>query len=145
MWCLWRLSTVRILPRTTVHMKKVTFLGTLAIQMLFQGKETCRTSKSIINIFFKTRNLPRQGPLDPPLRSKPWIHDPTHQNRVSGNLGELLLGIDPKMPGSIAHPKPPTTRLHRSLRAYYIMISAQTLLSLITTTPLCLDWMRQED
>ena len=34
------------------------------------------------------------GPLDSPLGSKPQMHDPTRQNRVSGNLGELLLGIE---------------------------------------------------
>ena len=31
---------------------------------------------------------------------------------VKSNLEELLVGIKPRMSGSTAHPKPPTTRLH---------------------------------
>ena len=54
---------------------------------------------------------PRQGPLDPPLRSKPPIHDPTRQNHVLSNPWELLVGIESKMSRSTVHPKPPTTRL----------------------------------
>ena len=41
-------------------------------------------------LFFKffDNMEPYQGsPLEPPLGSKPWIHNPTRQNRVSGNLG----------------------------------------------------------
>ena len=52
------------------------------------------------------------GPLNPPLWSKPQIHDPIRQNCVLGNLGELLVGIKLRMFGSIAHPKSPTTKLH---------------------------------
>ena len=41
-------------------------------------------------LFFKffDNMEPYQGsPLEPPPGSKPWIHNPTRQNRVSGNLG----------------------------------------------------------
>ena len=64
-------------------------------------------------VFFIWRaTSPRQCPLDPPLGSKPQIHDRTHQNRVLGNPGKLLMGIEPNMFNSTAHHKPPTTRLY---------------------------------
>ena len=43
---------------------------------------------------------------------KVGIHDHNRQNRVLGNLGELLVGIEPRISRSKSHPKPPTTRLH---------------------------------
>ena len=52
---------------------------------------------------------PKQGSLDPFLESKLWIRVLTHQSRVSSNSKELLVNIEPKMLGSIAHPKLPTT------------------------------------
>ena len=47
-----------------------------------------------------------------PVGSKPQIHDPICQNRVSSNSRELLIGVEPRMFGFTAHLKPPTTRLH---------------------------------
>ena len=44
--------------------------------------------------------------------------NPTHQNHVSRNPRELLLGIEPKMSGSSVHPKPPTTRVQPNEYAY---------------------------
>ena len=40
--------------------------------------------------FFFNDEKPRQGKghADPPLGSKPQIHNPTHHNRVMGNSGE---------------------------------------------------------
>ena len=62
--------------------------------------------------FYMTCNLTKAVPFGPPLGSKPQIHDPTHQNRVLGNPGKLLMGIEPNMFNSTAHHKPPTTRLY---------------------------------
>ena len=55
------------------------------------------------------RTSPKQGTLDPFLGSKLRNHIPTHQSRVSSISKELLGKIEPKMLGSIAHPKLPTT------------------------------------
>lgn len=63
-------------------------------------------------LFMMTWNLPRQGHLDPSLENKPRIHEPTRQKRVSSSLGELLVGIKPRMFGSKTLLKLPTTRLH---------------------------------
>ena len=52
------------------------------------------------------------GSLDPPLRSKPRIHNLIRHNHVSGNLEKLLIGIKLRMSKSITHPKHLTTRLH---------------------------------
>ena len=55
------------------------------------------------------RTSPKQDFLDSFLESKLWIYVPTHQSRVSSNSKELFVNIEPKMSGSIAHPKLPTT------------------------------------
>ena len=47
-----------------------------------------------------------------PLWSRTQIHKSTYQNRVSSNLGKLLVGIEPNISRSTAHPKPPTTGRH---------------------------------
>ena len=57
-------------------------------------------------------NLSKVGPLGLIPRSKPWMLDLAHQNCVSGNPGELLLGIEPRISGSTAYPKPLNTSLH---------------------------------
>ena len=63
--------------------------------------------------FFMMWNLTKAGCFSThPWRKKPRIHNPSRQNHVSGNPGELLVGIGPRMSGSPAHPKPPTTRLY---------------------------------
>ena len=38
------------------------------------------------------------------LESKLQIHDPTHQTRLLGNLGKLLVGIKPGMSRSTTRP-----------------------------------------
>ena len=43
-----------------------------------------------------TCNLTKVGPFGPIVRSKPRIHDSTHQKRVLGNLGELLIVVNKK-------------------------------------------------
>lgn len=60
--------------------------------------------------FFNWRKAsPKQDSLDPFLESKLWIYVPTHRSCVSSNSQELFVNIEPKMSGSIAHPKLPTT------------------------------------
>lgn len=39
-------------------------------------------------------------------------HDPTRQNCITSYPRELLVGMEPKMSESTAHPQPPTIRLH---------------------------------
>ena len=61
-----------------------------------------------MGIFGWRGTSPRQGSLDPSLGSKPRIHNPALQNRVSRGTPN---GIESTMFGFIAHPKPPATRL----------------------------------
>ena len=78
--------------------------------------------------FFSLDDVERhqgRGPLDPHLRSKPQIDNPTHQNCISGNPGELLVGIKPRTSGSTAHPKPPTTMLHPNGWSIKVLLTQQ--------------------
>ena len=94
-----------------LHHLKV-YLGALLIK---KKRVLCTISIYIyIYIFFFLflwcGTSPRKNPLDPPLESKPRIHNPTCP--VSGNLEELLVGIEPRMSGFTAQLKLPTIRLH---------------------------------
>ena len=57
----------------------------------FQLKHT-HTHKHLFFIFYDKE--PHQGPSDPTLGSKTQIHNSTHQNRISDNLGETSSRIE---------------------------------------------------
>ena len=67
---------------------------------------------TVFFFFLMMWKLTKAGPLYPLLGSEPQMHNPTCQNLVLGNPGELQIGLEPKMSGSTNLPKPPTTRLY---------------------------------